>query len=223
MEMAGTCGRGTAWPTPAPQGSTRLLTEHQNVLAGRQLGPGAGGHFTQDRRPAATMTRVVSAGPPRTARPVNVCPPYRPLRPTLCPATPSVALYVPHHRLWPSSSSLVRSPVAATAGPLGPSSSFFSTPTGAILPTAATKRALPRAGRGPARTPAGPRRPPTKPQKLRYPARPDGPAMSACVCGWRKRRSDGGCSVRQRAGQPYAGGGASGPAQPSARWRLLQA
>lgn len=67
VEKAGTCGRGAARPTPAPQGSTRLLTEHQNVLAGRQLGSGAGGHFAQDRRPAATTTRVVSAGPPRTA------------------------------------------------------------------------------------------------------------------------------------------------------------
>lgn len=106
-------------------------------------------------------------GPLAPPLPVNVCPRYRPSRPTLCPATPPVALYVPHHRLWPSSSSLVRSPAAATAGPLGPSSSFFSTPTGAILPTAATKRALPRAGRGPARTPAGPRRPPAQSQKLR--------------------------------------------------------
>lgn len=106
-------------------------------------------------------------GPLAPPLPVNVCPRYRPSRPTLCPATPPVALYVPHQRLWPSSSSLVRSPAAATAGPLGPSSSFFSTPTGAILPTAATKRALPRAGRGPARTPAGPRRPPAQSQKLR--------------------------------------------------------
>lgn len=38
---------------------------------------------------------------------------------------------------------------------MGPSSTFFSTPTGAILPTAATKRALPRVRQGPVRTLAG--------------------------------------------------------------------
>lgn len=77
-----------------------------------------------------------------------------PDRPTTSRASPAASRS--HHRLWPSSSSLVRSPAAPTAGPLGPSSSFFSNPTGAILPTAATKRALPRARRGPARTLAGP-------------------------------------------------------------------
>lgn len=88
-------------------------------------------------------------GPARDGR--RCLPRVRPGKLSILPRPPRPSSR-PHHRLWPSSSSLVRSPAAATAGPLGPSSSFFSTPTGAILPTAATKRALPRASRGPART-----------------------------------------------------------------------
>lgn len=174
----------------------------------------------RQRQEWSARDRPGPLGPPL---PVNVCPRSCPLRPAPCPAAPSAAPYAPHHRLWPSSSSLVRSPAAATAGPLEPSSSFFSTPTGAILPTAATKRALPRARRGPARTPAGPRRSPATPQTLRCPARPDGPAMSVRVCGSPDSRSEGQCSVRQRAGQSYAGGGAGGAARRRTRWRPLQA
>lgn len=149
--------RGNA-PPPA-------LTEHQDVLARRQLGPGAGGHLAQDRGPAGKTAKRSARGPtwkwPARGCP-SVCPtvqsgpasragspPRRVPRSSLVPSWS-------HHRLWPSSSSLVRSPAAATAGPLGSSSTLFSTPTGAILPTAATKRALPRARRGPGRTLAGP-------------------------------------------------------------------
>lgn len=175
---AGTCERGARLAHPSSPGNAPppALTEDQDVLAGRQLGPGAGGHLAQDRGPMGTTAKRSAPGLAWTR--LDLPCPRRPVRPSdgpvqsgRLPARPrppgpsrlGPAASLSYHRLWPSSSSLVRSPAAATAGPLGPSSSFFSTPTGAILPTAATKRALPRARRGPARTLAGPpaaRRPP---------------------------------------------------------------
>lgn len=201
---AGTCERGAHLAHPSSPGNAPppALTEDQDVLAGRQLGPSAGGHLAQDRGPVGTTAERsapgldwirldllcprrpvrLSDGPAQSGRlPARPRPPW--------PSQFSSAASRSYHRLWPSSSSLFRSPAAATAGPFGPSISFFSTPTGAILPTAATKRALPRARRGPARTLAGPpaaRRPPSTPhltppslQGPRRPPRPVGPTMSA--------------------------------------------
>lgn len=140
---------GSPGNAPPPE-----LTENQDILAGRQLGSGAGGHLTQDRGPVGKMTKRPVPDRPSLRRSSPARPAPRPA--TLSPAPPpSPAASRSHHRLWPSSSSLVRSLAAATAGPLGPSSTFFSTPTGAILPTAATKRALPRVRQGPVRTLAG--------------------------------------------------------------------
>lgn len=167
---AGTCERSARLAHPSSPGNAPppALTEDQDVLAGRQLGPGAGGHFAQDRGPVGITAKRSAPGLVWT-RPDLRCPrqpitlPDGPAQSGRFPARPrpprprrlSPGASRSYQRLWPSSSSLVRSPAAATAGPLGPSSSFFSTPTGAILPTAATKRALPRARRGPARTLAG--------------------------------------------------------------------
>lgn len=201
---AGTCERGAhlahlAHPSFPGNAPPPALTKDQDVLAGRQLGPSAGGHLAQDRGPVGTTAERSAPGLDWTRldllcprRPVRLSDgpaqsgrlPARPRPPR--PSQLSSAASRSYHRLWPSSSSLVRSPAAATAGPFGPSSSFFSTPTGAILPTAATKRALPRARRGPARTLAGP--PAARPaphltppalQGPRRPPRPVGPTMSA--------------------------------------------
>lgn len=79
----GPVGGAPASPTPAPWGNAPLpvLTEDQDVLAGRQLRPGTGGHFAQNGGPAATMVRVVSPGPdwdgPARDGP-SVCPTVRP-------------------------------------------------------------------------------------------------------------------------------------------------
>lgn len=76
-------GGAPASPTPATWGNAPppALTEDQDVLAGRQLGPGAGGHFAQNGGPVATMARVVSPGPgwdgPARVGP-SVCPTVRP-------------------------------------------------------------------------------------------------------------------------------------------------
>lgn len=68
-------GAGLAHPGSPGNAPPPELTENQDILAGRQLGPGAGGHLAQDRGPVGKMTKrpapdrssVRRSGPARPA------------------------------------------------------------------------------------------------------------------------------------------------------------
>lgn len=128
------CQRGpSAAPQPAPS-AARPGGAHTPLRPGPGLPPAAGG-----------LGRLGRAGEPavtaRDSREQPLGPAAGMPRPGRRPPPGATA----HQRFCPSSSSLGSS---APPGPSGPSS-FFSTSTGAILPTAATKSDLTRARRGP--------------------------------------------------------------------------
>lgn len=187
---AGTCATGARLAHPGPPGNAPppALTEDQNVLAGRQLGPRAGGHLAQDRGPTGTTAQRSVPGPAWTSpapEGSSVCPTVRPspagsapgraLPGPADPARPSRRLTTGSGPPLPHWSGRRRPPPRARWGPAAPSSPPPPAPSCQLQPQRGPSP-------GPAEDPRGPRpgRPPPPPPSPRLTS----PAQQIRVAGW---------------------------------------
>lgn len=210
---------GIAHPSSQGTAPSPALTEDQDVLARRQLGPGARGHLAQDRRPGGREGQCTAGGrPDPAASPEGLPGVSRPTPDHPRPARPPQRRTKGSGPLPPRSLGRRRPPPRARSGPAAASSPPPPAPSCQLQPQRG-----PGLPRGPARTREDPggaaRRAPAaasrcasrcKPRRVRATASPRRAALPfRCLCVLRrlpaategKREVE---AVRRPLGQPCA-------------------